>query len=72
MTWWMLVLSFVWPVVQPAVQQTVQNVQQRVQQRMQPAPQQSSPAAPGPQYYSDGKNWYCYYQGQWWVWRQNQ
>jgi hypothetical protein len=62
----MLLVSFVVPVVQPMVQQSINNVQARVQQRM----QQSQPAANQPQYYYDGKDWYCHCNGQWWIWKQ--
>lgn len=61
----MLVLSFVVPVVQPVMQKQVEKVQARVQQRMQ------QPAQQQPQYYNDGKDWYCYANGQWWIWRPN-
>lgn len=72
MNWIFIVLSFVWPVVQPTVQQGVQNIQQRVQQRMQQAQQQPPKAAePVPQYYFDGQNLYCHWNGQWWIWRGN-
>jgi hypothetical protein len=65
----MLVLTFVMPIVQPVVQQSVSNVQARVQQRMQqPQPQVQSQ----PQYYYDGKDYYCFYNGQWWIWKQQQ
>ncbi len=65
----MLVLSFVVPIVQPMVQQGVSNVQARVQQRMQqPAPQVQTSQ---PQYYYDGKDWYCFHNGQWWIWKPN-
>jgi len=72
MNWIFIVLSFVWPVLQPAVQQGVQTVQQRVQQRMQQAQQKpTSIAESAPQYYFDGRDWYCRCNGQWYVWRSN-
>jgi type II secretory pathway pseudopilin PulG len=72
----MLLMAIVAPVVQPAVQQGVQqvqqNVQQRVQQRMQQAQQKpASTAEQVPQYYFDGREWYCHCNGQWYVWRRN-
>jgi hypothetical protein len=72
MNWVLVVLSFLWPVVQPAVQQSVQSVQVRVQQRMQQAQQKpASTAEQVPQYYFDGREWYCHCNGQWYVWRRN-
>ena len=60
MAWWMVLISFVWPVVQPAVQQSVQRLQQRVQQThlAQPA---SQPV------YHNGQ-WWKFEGGQWWIW----
>jgi hypothetical protein len=66
MNWIFMLLSlFVLPVVQPAVQQQIENAQTRLQQRMQ------QPAQSPPQYYYDGQTqtWYCWHNGQWWVWR---
>lgn len=61
MNWVLVVLSFLWPVVQPAVQQGVQNVQVRVQQRMQQAQPSNQPV------YHNGQ-WWKFEGGQWWVW----
>lgn len=61
MSWVLVVLSFLWPVVQPTVQQGVQHVQQRVQQRMQQAQPANQPV------YHNGQ-WWKFDGGQWWVW----
>ena len=60
MTWWMILLSFVWPVVQPTVQQGVQRLQQRVQQTQLAQPT-NQPV------YHNGQ-WWKYENGQWWIW----
>jgi hypothetical protein len=62
MNWVLVVLSFLWPVVQPAVQQSVQHVQLRVQQRMQQAQQPSNQPV-----YHNGQ-WWKFENGKWWVW----
>jgi len=66
MNWVFILLSVFWPVVQPAVQQGVQRVQQRMQHTLQ---QPSKTVEQVPQYYSDGQNLYCHWNGQWWIWR---
>lgn len=73
MNWLFIVLSLLWPVVQPSVQQQVQQVQQRMQQRMPQAQPLQPPTAAEqvPQYWFDGQNLYCYWRGQWWIWRGN-
>ena len=44
----------------PVMQQGVQRVQARVEQRL--------TAQPAPQYHFDGRHYWCWHQGQWFVW----
>lgn len=69
MNWLFLVLSFLMPVVQPVMASGVQRVQARLQQK--PAAQpQAYAQPPQPVYHHDGRNWYKFENGQWYVWRE--